>query len=417
MIAPENKLPSRAWLVVGLLWVVGCLNYLDRIMLTTMRESVVDAIPMTDAQFGLLTSVFLWIYGCLSPIAGFLADKFSRTRIIIGSLLAWSVITWLTAHAQTFEQLLVARALMGISEAFYLPAALALISDYHRGSTRSLATGIHMTGIFVGQGLGGLGGVIAERHDWTTAFNLFGIAGIVYAVVLVFAMRDARPAPAEPTTLGAPAETAAIRPPRIGEAFSSLFRLPAFWLAFGFWGLLGMANWCVLAWMPTYLGSHFNLGQGAAGFSATGYLQLAALFGVLFGGWWADRWSRRNERGRIFVPMIGMLISAPAVLLVATTDTLSLAIVGIIIFGGTRCFADANMMPIICAVADQRYRATAYGILNFFACVIGGVSIYVGGAMRDANVELDKIFLFAAFALAGCAVLLAFLKPRPAATA
>lgn len=415
MIAPENKLPSRAWLVVGLLWVVGCLNYLDRIMLTTMRESVVDAIPMSDAQFGLLTSVFLWIYGCLSPIAGFLADKFSRTRIIIGSLLAWSLITWLTAHAQTFEQLLVARALMGISEAFYLPAALALIADYHRGSTRSLATGIHMTGIFIGQGLGGLGGVIAERHDWTTAFNLFGLAGVVYAVVLMLAMRDPCPADSEVTAAAEAPHTT--RKPRLGEAFSSLFRVPAFWLAFGFWGLLGMANWCVLAWMPTYLGSHFSLAQGKAGFSATGYLQLAALVGVIFGGWWADRWNRRNERGRIFVPMIGMLVSAPAVLLVATTDSLPFAIAGLMIFGGTRCFADANMMPILCTVADQRYRATAYGILNFFACVIGGVSIYVGGAMRDADIELDKIFLFAAFALAGCALLLAFLKPRPAGDA
>ncbi|AHF92760.1 MFS transporter [Opitutaceae bacterium TAV5] len=413
MPASSPALPARAWLVVGLLWVVGCLNYIDRIMLTTMRESVVDAIPMTDAQFGLLTSVFLWIYGCLSPFAGFLADRFSRTRIIIGSLIAWSCITWLTAHAQNFEQLLAARALMGISEAFYLPAALALIADYHRGSTRSLATGIHMTGIFVGQGLGGLGGVIAERHDWTTAFNLFGLAGVVYAVVLMIALRD--PQPVASGTAGRSDASAPVSRPRLGKAFSSLFRLPAFWLAFGFWGLLGMANWCVLAWMPTYLGTRFNLGQGAAGFSATGYLQIAALVGVLFGGWWADRWSRHNERARILVPLIGMLVSAPAVFLVATTDTFSLAIAGLMIFGGTRCFADANMMPILCVVADQRYRATAYGILNFFACVIGGLSIYVGGAMRDAHVELDKVFLFAAFALAACAALLAFLKPRPGA--
>ena len=132
-------LASRAWLVVGILWVVGCLNYLDRVMITTMRQSLTDAIPMTDAQFGLLTSVFLWIYAVLSPIAGFLADRFNRSRVIIISLFAWSVITWLTAHATTFNQLLLTRALMGVSEACYIPAALALIADYHRGPTRSLA--------------------------------------------------------------------------------------------------------------------------------------------------------------------------------------------------------------------------------------------------------------------------------------
>jgi MFS family permease len=128
---------SQAWLCVALLWFVACLNYFDRIMLTTMRDSVVEAIPMTDKQFGLLTSVFLWVYGGLSPFAGFLADRFGKSRVIVGSLFAWSAITWLTGHAKTFDQLLAARALMGISEACYIPAGMALIMDYHRGPTHS----------------------------------------------------------------------------------------------------------------------------------------------------------------------------------------------------------------------------------------------------------------------------------------
>src|SRR5678816_2477570 len=97
--AMDFKLPPRAWLIVALLWVVGCLNYLDRVMITTMRGSLVEAIPMTDAQFGLLTSVFLWVYGLLSPFAGFLADRFNRSRVIITSLFLWSLVTWFTAHA------------------------------------------------------------------------------------------------------------------------------------------------------------------------------------------------------------------------------------------------------------------------------------------------------------------------------
>src|SRR3954466_10031927 len=139
-----------AWVVVGLLWFVAVLNYLDRLVITTMRESVVASVPMTEAQFGLLTSVFLWIYGILSPTCGFLADRLSRRRVIFFSLLVWSAVTWLTGHAQTFNQLFWARAAMGISEACYLPAALALITDYHRGATRSFATAIHGTGIYAG---------------------------------------------------------------------------------------------------------------------------------------------------------------------------------------------------------------------------------------------------------------------------
>ena len=188
--AAASTIPG-AWLVVALLCFVGCLNYLDRIMITTMRTSIVEAIPMTDAQFGLLTSVFLWIYGLLSPFAGFLADRYSRSRVIIVSLFVWSLVTWLTGHAKTFEQLLATRALMGISEACYIPAALALIVDYHRGPTRSLATGIHLAGIMVGQSMGFVGGWIAEDHNWTTAFLVFGIVGIVYSLVLAFTLKDA----------------------------------------------------------------------------------------------------------------------------------------------------------------------------------------------------------------------------------
>jgi MFS family permease len=182
---------SRAWLIVAVLWVVAVLNYLDRIMITTMRDSLTEVIPMTDAQFGLLTSVFLWVYGLLSPLAGFLADRFNRCRLIIISLFVWSLLTWLTGYAKTFEQLIVVRALMGVSEAAYLPAALALIADYHRGSTRSLATGIHMTGLSVGTGLGGVGGWLAEKQGWTFAFEVFGIFGIVYALVLIWVLREA----------------------------------------------------------------------------------------------------------------------------------------------------------------------------------------------------------------------------------
>src|SRR5687768_3378444 len=187
----------RIWLPVALLWFVACLNYLDRLMITTMRDPIKASIPMTDAQFGLLTSVFLWVYAFLSPLAGFLADRFGRSLVIVVSLVVWSAVTWLTAHVQTFEQLLLTRALMGLSEACYIPAALALITDYHRGPTRSLATGLHMSGIYAGAALGGIGGFIAERYSWRAGFNIFGFAGIAYAVVLSFFLRDAKSTPTE----------------------------------------------------------------------------------------------------------------------------------------------------------------------------------------------------------------------------
>lgn len=405
----NSKLTSGAWLVVALLCFVGCLNYLDRIMITTMRTSIVGAIPMTDAQFGLLTSVFLWIYGLLSPFAGFLADRYSRSRVIIVSLFVWSLVTWLTGHAKTFEQLLAARALMGISEACYIPAALALIVDYHRGPTRSLATGIHLAGIMAGQSMGFIGGWIAEDHDWTMAFVIFGIVGIVYSVILAFTLKDL-PKKKESGPTGKNAMKV-----NFWEGIKDLFGRKAFILMLLFWGILGIVGWVVMGWLPTYYKEHFNLSQTIAGLYATGYLHPASLVGVLIGGYLADRWSRTNPRGRILLPAIGLCIAAPGIFIASNTSILPLAIGCFIIYALTRTFSDANMMPILCMVADARYRATGYGVLNCFSCIIGGFGLYAGGALRDAKINLGSMYQVAAGLLLICAAILFAIKPKPMA--
>jgi MFS family permease len=408
MSAISEKLPSRAWLVVGLLWFVGCLNYLDRVIITTMRRSVIEAIPMTEAQFGLLTAAFLWTYAILSPFAGFMADRFSRSRVIVVSLFSWSVVTWLTAHSSTYTELLVTRILMGITEACYIPAAVALITDYHRGHTRSRAEGIHMSGIMVGSGLGGLGGWIAEQHGWGHSFSIFGLIGIGYTIVVAVLMRDAPRERAIGDTT--PADSTALPAINLWEAIRSLFSHRSYLFALAYWGLLGLGGWAVVGWMPTYLNEEFNLTQGTAGLTSTGYLQSALLIGVLVGGFWADRWHRVNPDGRIYVPLIGMLIAGPGVLLAGHASVLPLAIMGLVIYGLTRAFADCNMMPILCQVTDPRYRATGYGILNLCSSVVGGLTIYLGGALRDAHVNVSLIYYFAALSMLACAGLLYAIK-------
>lgn len=402
-MSTDASLLPRAWLVVALLWVAAFLNYLDRNMITTMRGSLVEAIPMTDAQFGLLTSVFLWVYALFSPIAGYMADRFSRSRIVTVSLFIWSVMTWLTGHAKSFDQLLIARALMGVSEACYIPAAFALIVDYHRGPTRSRATSIHLTGFTIGSGLGGLGGWLAERQGWSSAFVIFGIVGIVHSVVLLLILRDT------------PREGVEISPttPRVDffDAIVSLFRSGSFILILVVWGLLGLAGWGLIGWLPTYLSERFHLNQGTAGFSATGYLAAAMFFGALIGGTWADRWSRTNPRARILVPVIGLCIGAPATWLAAETGVFPIAIACVMIYGLTRPFTDGNLMPILCMVLDPRYRATGMGVLNLFACTIGGLTIYAGGVLRDAHVNVSLIFQCAGAGLLLCAVLMFLVKP------
>lgn len=405
-ISSQNKTSLYPWLIVAMLCVVGCLNYLDRMMIATMRSSIVAEIQMTDAQFGLLTSVFLWVYGLLSPIAGFMADKFNKSRIIIISLLVWSTITFLTAYATSFEYLLVTRALMGISEAFYIPAALALIMDYHRGSTRSTANSVHMMGIMVGQSLGFIGGWLAEDHSWNFAFNILGGIGIVYALVLIIGLKDNR----EPEVVEVSSESVTTDKPRFFRVVYLLLSNKNYQKALLTWSMLGIVGWVIGGWLPTFYKENFDLSQTLAGIYATGYFHFASITGVLLGGFLADRWSRKNPNARILIPILGLCIAVPAIFTASYTSVLAIAVGGFMLYAFTRIFTDGNMMPILCLIVDAKYRATAYGMLNLFSCVIGGIGLYAAGYLRDVDINLGILFRIAALLLAIGAFSLFLLK-------
>lgn len=404
MNAVKHKTVPRAWLIVGLLCVVALLNYIDRTMITTMRGSIIDAIPMTDAQFGLLTAVFLWIYGFLSPVAGYMADRFSKSRVVLISLAVWSLVTWMTAYAQTFEQLLLTRALMGISEACYIPAALALIMDYHRGPTRSLATGIHMAGIMAGQSLGFVGGWMAEQHQWNTPFWFFGIFGVLYALLLVFLLKDAP----NPQIEKKPQQESI----GFAKGITYLFRQRSFVLLVVFFALVSILTWLIVGWLPTYFKEQFGLSQTMAGVYSTAYIFTSAIVGVLLGGFLADRFSKHNPKGRIWVPAIGLLIAAPAIFVASYTTVLPVAIICFITYTVTKSFSDSNTMPILSMVVDPRYRATGYGILNCCGTIVGGIALYYGGFLRDLDINLSTIYQFATLFIIAAAVTLLFIRPK-----
>lgn len=396
------------WLLVALLCIIGCLNYLDRMMIVTMRSSIIEEIPMTDAQFGLLTSVFLWVYGFTSPIAGYIADRFNRSIVIIGSLFVWSLVTWLTSLATSFEYLLAARALMGISEAFYIPAAMALIMDWHSDRTKSTAVGLHVGGIMIGQSLGFIGGWIAETHTWHYAFHIFGVIGVIYAVCLIFLLKDRKEVPVK-TDVVTDEVTEKID---FKLAIQNLFRNRAFVAVVVIWGLAGAISWMINGWLPTYYKEQFNLSQTEAGLYSTAYFFPVMLVGVILGGAIADWWSKTNGRARIWLPAIGFLIAVPAVFIASYTAILWVTVGGFLIYALTRPFIDANMMPILGIISDKRYLATGYGFLNLCSCIVGGMGIYVAGALRDGQVNLNVIFQVAALSMIICAFLLFRLKPK-----
>lgn len=390
-----------AWTAVAVLWMAAASNYLTRTMLTTMRGSILDEIPMSDAQFGLLTSGFLWVYAFASPFAGFFADRFSRRRVIIISLFAWSLLTWLTAYVKTFEQFLVLRTLLGLSQACYIPAAVALIIDFHRGPTRALAAGIHVTGMVAGSALGGVGGWLAAEHGWSHAYEIIAVPNLALGVLLYFTLRDP---PRE--GVGEPAAGGGLPAIRLSEALRSLARPGAFYAMMAFSLVQGAVSWMIIGWMPTQMREQFAMGQGAAGFSALGFLYLAQTIGLLAGGHWSDRWSTVNPRARIIMPALAIVCAAPAFFLTGWFPMLAYTLLSLSLWGLAMGIAGANLMPIICLIVDSRYRATALGVSNLCAAVSGGVAVYGFGAMRDAKIGIHLMLTFAGFGAVLCALFL-----------
>ncbi len=397
-----------AWLVVALLWPVALLNYLDRQMLAAMKFSVMADVPSigSDANWGRMLGQFKWVYAFLSPFGGYIADRFSRRYTICGSLFVWSIVTWITGHVTTYDGLLLTRSLMGISEAFYIPAALALIADFHAGPTRSRAIGLHQVAIYMGVIIGGFSGYVADSSalGWRVAFDACGIAGIVYVLPLLFLLRDPpRPASTVETTKPSPIATA-----------KSLLTNGSFILLVLYFTLPAMAAWVIRDWMPAILKQQFNIAQGPAGVAATSSWQVAAIVGAFLGGWLADRWARQKSRGRIFVSAIGTALIIPAMFGVGNASTLIMAIAFLALFGLGWGFFDCNNMPILCQIVRPEMRATGYGIMNLVSISCGGFADWGFGALRDRNIPLPLIFgVFASVALVSVVIVL-LIRPRAA---
>jgi ACS family D-galactonate transporter-like MFS transporter len=400
---PAVSSTRYAWAVVAMLWPVAVLNYLDRQMLSTMGLSIkVDIVELQSAQnFGRLMAIFLWVYAFCSPMGGAIADRVNRKWLIVASLGVWSTVTLLMGQAANFHQLYVLRGIMGVSEALYMPAGLALIADYHRGPTRSLAVGAHLSGVYMGQALGGIGGWVAQEVSWRAAFVSCGAIGVAYALVLMLFLRETDRGTAEKTT-GTSAPGEVVEPGVNWRGFVILlfcFSLPS------------LSGWAVKNWLPTLLQDRFGMAQAPSGLWATITHAGAGFCGVILGGGLADRWSNRSVRGRTYVSTLGLALLVPTIVIVGLAPGFPLAIAGAALFGLGFGMFDANNMPILCQVAPGRLRATGYGVMNFCGIASGAYLTPVLGKLKDSGVPLATGFAYCAIPALFAAVLMFLLRP------
>lgn len=405
------------WLVVALLWVVALLNYMDRQMLSTMRASMaVDIKALEDTiNFGKIMAVFMWIYGFMSPVSGIVADRVNRKWLIVGSLAVWSTVTLRMGYAQTYEQVYWLRAAMGISEALYIPAALSLIADYFTGKQLSLAIGIHMTGLYMGQAVGGFGAFVAAQLSWQQTFHWFGLVGIFYACILIAFLyedenaprnlKDSKPSDAAPFSLKKALDS-------IGQSIGALLANGAFWTILFFFASCSIPGWSTKNWLPELFATSLNIDMVHAGPIATITIAASSFIGVMIGGPIADRWSQRNLKGRIYTSAIGMSLMIPSLILMGFGSSLFSAISSGVIFGFGYGLFDSNTMPILCQFVNDRRRATAYGIMNMSGLFIGAMATNVLGSLAKSG-QMGLGFVIMAGALVLAVLLqLTVLKPK-----
>ena len=398
------------WVVVGLLWGVALLNYMDRQMLSTMKEAMqVDITELQSAtNFGYLMAIFLWIYALMSPVSGIIADRLSRKWLIVGSLFVWSSVTYLMGIANTFDQIVWLRALMGVSEALYIPAGLSLIADYHTGKSRSLAVGIHMTGLYMGQAIGGFGATVAAAFSWHTTFHWFGIIGIAYAVILMLFLHDKK-------IETIPTEKLQAKPHEKEGVFISLKSLltnVAFWVILLYFAAPSLPGWATKNWLPTLFAENLNLPMSQAGPLSTITIAVSSFIGVIIGGPLSDRWVQKNLRGRVYTGAIGLGLTIPSLLLLGFGHNLIAVVAAGLLFGIGYGIFDTNNMPILCQFVSRKQRATAYGVMNMIGVAAGAFITHLLGRWGD-NGNLGIGFAMLAIVVAvALFVQLYFLRPK-----
>lgn len=385
------------WIVVGLLWIVTLLNYMDRQMLSTMRDAMqIDISELESAvNFGRLMAIFLWIYGLVSPFAGAIADRVSRKWLIIASLGVWSAVTTLMSFCTNYNEIFWLRALMGVSEALYIPAALSLIADYHTGKSRSFAIGIHMTGLYLGQAVGGFGATLAAAFSWQQTFHWFGIIGVAYAVLLMVLLYEKRDV-AQENISATPEQKIPVL-----KGFGMIFSNMAFWVILFFFASTSLPGWATKNWLPTLFADSLNTPMSQAGPISTITIALSSFLGILAGGPLSDKWVKHNVKGRVYTSAIGLAMMIPALILLGLGKGMFAAVAAGLFFGIGYGMFDTNNMPILCQFVPSKLRATAYGIMNMTGVMMGAVCTQILGKWAEGgNLGL-------AFAVLGCIIAVA----------
>jgi MFS family permease len=362
---------TRKWKITAMLFAIAALNYGDRAAIASVYPLLRADLTLSDVAVAVIGSAFLWSYAIGSPIAGYLADRKSRSKMVLGSLIAWSLVMASTGLAQNASQLIVMRLLLGIAECAFLPASIALIADHHSSETRATAIGFLLAGMNVGLIAGSTtAGYLGERLGWRVDFLIFGATGLLLALAASIVLADG---PDQGPSSTFPANWSSV---------GQILRMPAYLAVLFGATLISIGTWIFLNWLPLFFYERFHFGLALSGFFGSSMLQVAAVLGSVVGGYLSDRFAAGSQTRRMALLSIGYLCSAPFLLTFLWRMPLGVVNLSVFLYSLIRAIGSAGESPIICEITGPQLRSTALGILNMGNCLAGGVGILTAGLLK-----------------------------------
>ncbi len=402
----ENTAASTAFLVAWM-WVAYFLNYCDRQAVFAMFKVLKTDLSMSETQLGLTGALFLWVYGIGCPIAGFLADRFSKKMLIIGSLIVWSLVTIATGLSVSASMLLAMRAAMGVSEALFMPAAISMTTNSTAPKWRSRAVASLTTAQIVGVIAGAsFGGWMAQQGHWRMAFILLGLCGLAYAAPFAWYLSR--------LPIGADRDETAedLRSDLVSfetnsrPSLLSIFQVPTFCILCAAFPLFVFGLWMIYSWLANYIEEKFELSTAQAAWISTAYLQLATIFGLFAGGYIADRFRKKYRSARMTVLLASVGCCAPLLVAIGQVENLDLLKFILVAYGFFSGWMIGNIFPAAFEVVGSSRRGLAVGILNFFGAALSGFAPLMVGTWKKSY-GLPGMLGVAGIAYALAAVLLA----------
>lgn len=370
------------WFVVYMLWLVCFLSYADRQVIFVVFPLLSREFGLTNAQLGLLSASFMVMYALTGPVAGRICDYVSRRKVVLGALVVWSLCTAVTSWARSYWGLIAGVAMTGFCEAFYFPAAMSLLSDYHAPDTRSRAMATHQSAVYVGSIAGGVAaGFLGQNFGWRTGFRGFGLLGVLAGILLFFFLREPQRGMSDPdfTPL-------ALRESEARPVNKTRRRKVVALLVLVFIG----ANFVAMAftvWMPTYIYRSFHMNLTRAGWSGTAYMQLASVVGVFCGGVMADflvrRWAPNSGGARMLVQAVGLACAVPFLFVTGWVSTAAIAFGAIALFGLFKGIYESNIWASLYDVTPVERRGTAVGAMNSLGWLGAAVAQLVIGVASE----------------------------------